>query len=72
MPIGGRFGKSGVPDFICCYKGKFIGLECKAGKGQPTALQKLEMGRIEAAGGLTLVVREDTLDILKQMLRSIE
>ena len=25
---GGPYGCSGIPDVICCYKGRFIGLEC--------------------------------------------
>lgn len=24
---GGPYGTSGVPDIICCYKGRFLGLE---------------------------------------------
>ena len=26
---GGLYGTSGVPDIICCYKGRFLGLEAK-------------------------------------------
>jgi Holliday junction resolvase len=28
-PMATGFGRSGVPDIIACYKGKFIGIECK-------------------------------------------
>ena len=38
-PQTGGYGKSGIPDIIACYKGRFIAIECKAGKGQVTALQ---------------------------------
>ena len=38
-PMMDGYGKSGVPDIIACYKGKFIGIECKAGKNTPTLLQ---------------------------------
>ena len=31
---GGPYGCSGVPDVICCYKGRFIGLECKLPGGR--------------------------------------
>ena len=26
---GGMYGTAGIPDLIVCYKGRFIGLECK-------------------------------------------
>ena len=26
---GGPYGVSGVPDIICCYRGRFLGLEAK-------------------------------------------
>ena len=25
----GGYGSSGVPDIVACYRGKFIGIECK-------------------------------------------
>ena len=31
-PVTGGYGRSGVPDIVGCYKGKFFGIECKAGK----------------------------------------
>ena len=33
---GGPYGCSGIPDVICCYKGRFIGLECKLPGGRLT------------------------------------
>ena len=29
-PVTGGYGKSGVPDIVGCYNGKFFGIECKA------------------------------------------
>ena len=26
---GGPYGSAGIPDIICCYKGRFLGLEAK-------------------------------------------
>ena len=40
MPITGGYGNSGAPDFVVCLRGRFIGIECKAGKGKTTALQE--------------------------------
>jgi pantoate kinase len=33
MPVGSGFGNSGVPDFLVCHQGTFVGIEAKAGKG---------------------------------------
>lgn len=31
---GGMYGTAGIPDLIVCYRGRFIGLECKVGKNE--------------------------------------
>jgi hypothetical protein len=72
MPIGGMYSKIGVPDFIGCLNGKFIGIEAKAGKGKTTALQDRELNRIKEAGGISLVVNEHNLDELKQVLKEMK
>ena len=36
---GGPYGTSGVPDIICCYRGRFLGLEVKLPSGKLTELQ---------------------------------
>lgn len=59
MPIGTGYGNSGVPDFLCCVNGKFVGIEAKAGKGKPTALQLKNIRDIQKSGGLAVVVYED-------------
>lgn len=68
MPIGTGYGNSGVPDFLVCHKGRFIGIEAKAGKGTTTALQEKHLADIRAAGGAAFVVNEHNLDQLKEML----
>lgn len=68
MPRGTSFGRSGIPDYICCIDGRFVGIEAKAGTNKLSALQKLELSRIDAAGGLTYVANEDNLDNLKFIL----
>ena len=64
MPATGGYGNSGAPDFIVCHEGKFIGLETKAGKNKPTALQQRNIDQINAQGGLALVVNEDNVDVI--------
>ena len=66
MPIGTGYGNSGVPDFLVCHKGHFIGIEAKAGKGTTTALQEQHLADIRAAGGSTFVINETNLDQLKE------
>ena len=69
MPIGTGYGNSGVPDFLVCHKGHFIGIEAKAGKGKTTALQEKNLADIRAAGGTTFVINETNLDQLKEFLK---
>ena len=40
MPVTGGYGVQGAPDFLVCFKGRFIGIETKAGKNQLTLLQE--------------------------------
>lgn len=71
-PFTAGFGASGAPDIIVCYKGKFIGVECKAGKNQPTALQESHLSNIEKCGGHALVIRETNIDSLRDLFDSIQ
>jgi Holliday junction resolvase len=68
-PQTGGYGRSGVPDIICCYKGRFIAIECKAGKNKPTPLQEAEMEKIRTAQGVAAVINEDNIDLLEQILK---
>jgi hypothetical protein len=68
MPIGTGYGSSGVPDFLACHEGHFIGIEAKAGKGKTTALQEDNMRRIRESGGTTIVVNENNLTELEELL----
>lgn len=71
MPRGTSLGRAGVPDFVCCWNGTFMGIETKAGKNKPTALQQLELARIREAGGLSFVVNEDNFPKFEEYLRGI-
>jgi hypothetical protein len=72
MPATGGYGNSGVPDFIICFQGKFIGVECKAGTNTPTALQYENLKRIQDYGGETLIVNENNIDQLYEVFKSYE
>ena len=68
FPATGGYGKSGVPDIVGCYEGKFFGIECKAGKNTPTALKEKNLSDIERAYGIACVVNEDNMNAIKQIL----
>ena len=63
MPIGTGYGSSGVPDFLVCLNGKFLAIEAKAGKGKVTALQLKNLREIQDAGGVTLVLNEESFNL---------
>lgn len=71
FPMTGGFGKGGVPDIIVCHRGCFIGIECKAGKGKPTALQLAEQAKIRAAEGISLIIYETGIEEVNTLLNTI-
>lgn len=62
FPATGGFGRSGVPDIVCCVAGFFLAIECKAGNNEPTALQWREIENIKLSGGVALVVNEMNIE----------
>ena len=69
-PVTGGYGGSGVPDIVGCYKGRFFGIECKAGKNTPTPLQKKNLESIAESGGIALVVNEENMNLVSDLLTS--
>jgi Holliday junction resolvase len=72
FPVTGGFGRSGVPDVVACYEGRFIGIECKAGTNKPTALQLAELAKIDKAKGLTMVVNEQNVSWVENTLNALD
>lgn len=72
FPMTGGFGRSGVPDIIACYKGHFLGIECKAGSNTPTPLQLAELAKIDKALGISMVVNEKTPHWVENTLNTID
>jgi hypothetical protein len=70
MPATGGFGNSGIPDILCCYKGRFIAIECKTGSNKPTRLQQAHLSEIELQGGIAFVINEDNVKMLRQMIEA--
>ena len=70
-PVTGGYGRSGVPDIIVCHKGKFVGIECKAGKNKPTALQQKNLHDIIEAGGIALVINEESMSLIEAIFKKL-
>lgn len=58
MVVPHGYSRVGVPDFIACLQGQFVGIETKApGKlKNTTPSQDRELSKIASAGGVSLVV----------------
>ena len=67
-PATGGYGRSGVPDIVGCYKGRFFGFECKAGGNAPTPLQEKNLYHILVNGGISEVINEDNMNDIKAIL----
>jgi hypothetical protein len=72
FPATGGYGRSGVPDIVCCYRGVFVAIECKAGSNKPTALQEAEMYKIGQAQGFVLIVNEDNVPDVQKVFDTID
>ena len=68
MPIGTMYSKIGVPDIVACIRGKFVGIECKAGNNRATELQLRNLEAIRDNGGHAWVVNENDLETLEKNL----
>ncbi len=67
--FGGPYGTAGIPDIICCYKGRFLGLECKLPRGRLSKLQQRAIEKINLAGGIACRVEsvEDVMRVIEQV-----
>lgn len=68
MPATGGYGLSGTPDFLICYRGAFVAIECKANGNKPTALQEAALQRIRDAGGKAFVIDETNVSKVKELI----
>ena len=67
---GGSYGSAGIPDIICCYRGRFVAFEVKTEKGRTTKLQDLNIRKINEADGIAVVVR--SVDDVKNVIKGME
>ena len=69
---GGLYGTAGIPDIICCFKGRFVTFEVKQPSGKLTKLQEITIQRIKRAKGKAFVVTsvKDVISILDDLKES--
>lgn len=67
---GGAYSTAGIPDIICCYKGRFLGLEAKLPGGKLTELQKRALDKINRAGGIAR--RVESVDDVRAVIRLVD
>jgi Holliday junction resolvase len=70
-PMMDGYGRSGVPDIIACYKGRFIAIECKSGDNKPTLLQLRNIEDIKRTEGYAIVVNESNIGALLALVKEI-
>ena len=71
FPATHGFGRSGVPDIVCCVSGAFLAIECKAGANKLTALQANEIEAIRRAGGTAVVANEENWDMVRSLVKEL-
>lgn len=68
FPVTGGYGMSGIPDIVCCHNGRFVAIECKAGKNKTTALQDRQLEMIRQSGGIALVINEENIHEVENII----
>lgn len=72
MPVQSGYGTPAL-DYLLCIKGRFVALETKKPGGKLTPLQEGTKAAIEAAGGIVLIIQDDTsLEIAMKILLALE
>lgn len=71
MPVQTGYGVQGIPDFIVCYNGNFIGIEAKFGKNKESAWQAKQGAAIGMAGGGYMVIHDKNVASLQAHLEGI-
>lgn len=68
---GGGFQKAGIPDIIACIKGTFVAIELKAEAGKATELQKMNIKKINAAGGIGIILYPSGFNQFKRIAEEV-
>lgn len=70
--FGNGIQVGGIPDFIICYRGRFVAIELKRpdGQGRLEKRQEAQLRRICEAGGVAVVI--DSFDDFKRVFETID
>ena len=71
MPSMNGYGRSGIPDFVCCIQGRFLAIEAKFGRGTTNLNQDRELLAINTSGGVSMVINEVSISELEAYLVAI-
>ena len=71
MPSMNGYGRSGIPDFVCCIMGRFLAIEAKFGRGTTNINQDRELLAISKSGGVSMVINEVSMPTLEAYLAAI-
>lgn len=68
MVAGGAFAKTGDPDMIACWQGRYYAIEAKTPTGRQSQWQKIRQKQIEEAGGAYILARsvDDVREVIEQ------
>ena len=69
---GAAYTKSGIPDLLVCMYGRFLGLEVKAPRGEPSELQLYNLEKIRKAGGRGILLYPKDFDNFKEFVADTE
>jgi Holliday junction resolvase len=72
FPATHGYGRSGVPDIVACVNGRFLAIECKAGKNKITALQAREIEAIRRANGVAVVADDGNWEMVRELVRKLK
>lgn len=71
MPVQTGYGVKGVPDFVCCVCGIFVGIETKFGGNTLSVWQHKQIGAVQAARGVVFVINEKNVHELESLLNAV-
>lgn len=69
MPLMMGYGRTGIPDFICCWGGRLLAIEAKGKGGELRPSQSREIEDLESAGATVWVVGPDHIPALEEELK---
>ena len=68
---GGGYQVSGIPDIVACINGIFVAVELKVKGGRITELQKLNVKRINEAGGIGIILYPEGFTAFKMFVKEV-